>query len=145
MADSELVSELARRAGVSRADAEAVLEALAQVAPEHVHAARSSPAADAEPLGAATTPGGSGEVDTRLHPAGADAATELRRQVMAPYVPGAGEVGALIAAAGQHPLGVEFLLDGDLAAVAITFRTHAFTVEAARRRLRPDERQAGGP
>jgi hypothetical protein len=104
MADPEFVNELARRAGVSRADAEAVLAVLAQFAPEHLHAAESSLAADADISGAATTSGGSGDVE------------------------------ALIAEAAQHPLGLEFLLEGDLAAVAITFRTHVFTVEEARSR-----------
>lgn len=126
MADPELLNELARRAGVSRADVEAVMEALARIAPEHLHAAKPLFAADADcPLG--------------------DAAAEPREPVIAPYVPSADDVEALIATAGQHPLGLEFLLEGDLAAVAITFRTHAFTVDAARQRLRPDERQAGGP
>jgi hypothetical protein len=53
---------------------------------------------------------------------------------------GSDEVASLIAEAGRHPLGLEFLLEGDLAAVAITFRSHVFTVEAARRLLRPDAR-----
>jgi len=46
------------------------------------------------------------------------------------------EVEALITAAQDHPLGTEFLLDGHLEAVAITFDVHAFTVDAARRVLR---------
>jgi hypothetical protein len=46
------------------------------------------------------------------------------------------EVDALIVAAEQHPLGTEFLIDGHLEAVAITFQVHAFTVDAARRVLR---------
>jgi hypothetical protein len=123
MADPELVNELARKAGVSRADAEAVLEALARMAPEPLHAARPSSAADSD------SPGG-------------DATAEPRGQVAAPYVPSAGEVEALIATAEQHPLGLEFLREGDLAAVAIMFGTHAFTVHAARQRLAPGERQA---
>ncbi len=43
---------------------------------------------------------------------------------------------ALIVAATQHPLGTDFLIDGHLEAVAITFQVHAFTVDAARRVLR---------
>ncbi len=41
----------------------------------------------------------------------------------------------LIARAGQHPLGTEFLADGALDAVSAVFRVHAFTVERARERL----------
>lgn len=59
------------------------------------------------------------------------------------YMPADHEVEALIAAALQHPLGTEFLLGGYLGTVAITFRVHAFTVEAARHRLcRPSAEQA---
>jgi hypothetical protein len=57
-----------------------------------------------------------------------------------PYVPGAGEVESLIARAREHPLGLPFLLDGHLGSVATTFRTHAFTVDAARERLKREER-----
>lgn len=46
------------------------------------------------------------------------------------------EIHALISAARDHPLGTEFLTDGHLEAVAITFQVHAFTVDAARRVLR---------
>ncbi len=42
----------------------------------------------------------------------------------------------LIARAGKHPLGLEFLRDGLLGSVAAEFGTHAFTVEAARLHLR---------
>jgi hypothetical protein len=110
MADPELVNELARRAGVSRADAEAVLKALAQTSPEQPHPVKPPRAAVSPFPAAATTPGGADEVE------------------------------ALVAEAGRHALGLEFLLEGDLAAVAIMFRTHVFTVEAARRQLRPDAR-----
>ena len=44
----------------------------------------------------------------------------------------------VIARARRHPLGIEFLLDGHLAAVAISLQAHAFTVEAARARLRSE-------
>lgn len=46
------------------------------------------------------------------------------------------EVEELIGAAREHPLGTEFLVDGHLEAVAVTFQVHAFTVDAARRVLR---------
>lgn len=51
------------------------------------------------------------------------------------YDPPPAEVDALIEAAMRHPLGLEFLLNGHLGSVAIMFRTHAFTVVAARDRL----------
>jgi len=51
------------------------------------------------------------------------------------YQPTPAQVDALIASAKDHPLGLGFLLNGNLDAVAVTFRAHAFTVDAARRRL----------
>ncbi|MGA7613808.1 MAG: hypothetical protein WBX15_01380 [Thermoanaerobaculia bacterium] len=45
----------------------------------------------------------------------------------------------LIARAKKHPLGIEFLASGLLATVAITLGAHAFTVEAARRRIQGDQ------
>lgn len=50
-----------------------------------------------------------------------------------------GVVDRLIARAKKHPLGLEFLASGLLATVAITLGAHAFTVEAARRRIRKEE------
>lgn len=47
----------------------------------------------------------------------------------------------LIARAKKHPLGLEFLLSGFLASVAIGLGAHAFTVEAARRRLKREQEQ----
>ena len=54
------------------------------------------------------------------------------------YDPGQAEIDALILAAEQHPLGVDYLLNGHLGTVAITFGCHAFTVVAARDRLAAD-------
>ncbi len=51
------------------------------------------------------------------------------------YVPSDREVTELIAAAANHPLGIQFLLEGQLCAVATMFGVHAFTVDAARQRL----------
>ena len=51
------------------------------------------------------------------------------------YEPGQNDVEELIRAAGQHPLGVDYLVHGHLGTVAITFGCHAFTVAAARDRL----------
>ena len=51
------------------------------------------------------------------------------------YQPPEAEVADLIRAAGQHPLGLDYLRQGHLGTVAITFGCHAFTVVAARDRL----------
>lgn len=51
------------------------------------------------------------------------------------YEPGRDEIDKLIRAAGQHPLGVDYLIHGHLGTVAITFGCHAFTVAAARDQL----------
>jgi hypothetical protein len=56
-----------------------------------------------------------------------------------PYEPTSAEVEALISAAAQHPLGLEYLRDGSLESVAVMFRAHAFTVVAARDRLARSE------
>jgi hypothetical protein len=109
MAESKLIGDLARRAGVSKADAEAVLEALGALAPER----------GPELLGRSSR-----------GPAPAPAR----------YVFDALDVEALINAARNHPLGIEFLLNGDLSAVAATFQAHAFTVDAAREHLRGQAR-----
>ena len=105
MADPKLIDDLAERAGVSKADAEAVLEALGALAPERVSAL--------------------------LHPS-----PSRPEPAPARYVVNALDVEALIAAARKHPLGLTFLLNGDLSAVAATFQAHAFTVDAAREHLR---------
>ncbi len=108
MVDPTLVDELVLRTGVSRSDAEAILVALGQIAASRIPRA-----------------------------AGPGAAAPLADRWPAPPrdVSDPGEVEALIAAAEQHPLGLEFLLHGDLSAVAITFQVHAFSVDAARRQL----------
>ena len=49
----------------------------------------------------------------------------------------------LIARARKHPLGLEFLASGFLASVAIGLGAHAFTVEAARRRLAREQESKG--
>jgi hypothetical protein len=111
MADPKLVDDLAQRAGVSKADAEAVLEALGALAPERLP----------EPAQPSSAPPRPGPAPAR-------------------YALNALDVEALIAAARKHPLGLEFLLNGDLSAVAATFQAHAFTVDAAREHLRGRER-----
>ena len=109
MADPKLIDDLAQRAGVSTADAEAVLEVLGTFAPDRVS-----------------------ELLRRSSPATAPAPTR--------YVFNALDAEALIEAARKHPLGVDFLLNGDLSAVAATFQAHAFTVDAAREHLRGQAR-----
>lgn len=47
----------------------------------------------------------------------------------------------LIARARKHPRGLEFLLSGLLGSVAIVLGAHAFTVEAARAKLRKAQEQ----
>lgn len=51
------------------------------------------------------------------------------------YQPKPEEVEDLIARAKAHELGLEFLREGAADAVAAVFGVHAFTVDAARRRL----------
>lgn len=48
----------------------------------------------------------------------------------------------LIERAKRHPLGVEFLSKGYIDSVAAGLETHAFTVEAARERLRREGERA---
>jgi hypothetical protein len=55
-----------------------------------------------------------------------------------------GLVDQLIARAKKHPLGIEFLVSGFLASVAIGLGAHAFTVEAARRRLKREQESKDG-
>lgn len=121
MTDPDLAKELARRAGVSHADAEAMLSILAELAPAGVGKNRSVVARAAR------------KVDARAAPTGTESGTVA-------FLPGAGAVDELIAAAERHPLGLEFLLEGELGAVAAMFQTHAFTVDAARDRLKRHRR-----
>jgi hypothetical protein len=58
-----------------------------------------------------------------------------------PYVPSDEEVDRLIDRAKSHPLGVRFLVEGHLGSVATMFGAHAFTVDAARDRLKRQGRQ----
>ena len=52
------------------------------------------------------------------------------------FRPTADEVNDLIARACVHRFGLEFLMNGYLGSVAAEFGVHAFTVEAARERVR---------
>jgi hypothetical protein len=50
------------------------------------------------------------------------------------------QIDSLIEKARNHPRGINFLLEGDLCAVAITFGVTVFAIEAARDNLRkPNE------
>ena len=51
------------------------------------------------------------------------------------YRPSEADIARLIDRARSHPLGLDFLRDGALDAVSMTFRVHAFTVERAREKL----------
>ena len=55
------------------------------------------------------------------------------------FQPTAADVDALIARATAHPLGLDYLTQGELGSVAVSFSTHAFTVIAARERLKDAE------
>ncbi len=111
MTEAEMVRDLARRTGISPTDAQSVLTVLGEIAHEQRRQGKRLPVADL------------------LVPA-----AEPRHRPS--YVPTEKEIGDLIAAAGSHPLGLDFLLNGELSAVATMFRAHAFTVDAARERIR---------
>lgn len=54
------------------------------------------------------------------------------------FVPASSDIDHLIHQAAGHPLGLDYLRQGHLGTVAITFGCHAFTVVAARDRLADD-------
>lgn len=60
------------------------------------------------------------------------------------HVPTDREINDLIAAATGHPLGLEFLLGGELCAVATMFQAHPSTVDAARVRVRAEGASLAG-
>lgn len=120
--ETELISEVARRAHVPEAAARAVLSALSDVLHEGDApgtALRSFAPTPAREDGTAP----------------AEAPVDLQAlKVSAPTDPRV--VDDLISCARSHPLGLEFLLRGYLGSVAVELHAHAFTVEAARERLR---------
>lgn len=118
MADDELIDEIACRARVSRDDAVAMLEVLAEVARKRLIEGKPFQITDLGSAGHDAPPGRAGKEWHHDH------------------TPTHEEVQALITRAQRHPLGMEFLMDGELGSVAITFQTHAFTVDAARALLR---------
>lgn len=117
MTDRDLVAKLAARAGLEPEQVQDVLAALSEVTCEHERAGQPLPLSQ---LGLARCYG--------FRPAGSRA-TSLAEP------PCESAVERLIAEARHHPLGLEFLLEGEPGCVAATFGTHAFTVDAARQRL----------
>lgn len=115
MKDDDLVGKLAARAGLEPVHVRAVLAALTEVSCEHEQAGQPLPMAA---LGLA-----------RCH-----AFRPRASQAASAQACDAG-VEQLIAQARRHPLGVEFLLEGEPGCVAAIFGTHAFAVDAARQRL----------
>ena len=113
MTEAELLRELSQRTGLPESAAELVLRGLRDLVHEGDLEAGEVLAARPEAVAAPPRPPANPE-DPRL-------------------------VEDLIARARRHPLGVEFLLSGLLGSVAIALGVHAFTVEAARRRLRKEE------
>ncbi|MFH2202875.1 MAG: hypothetical protein ABIJ96_07160 [Elusimicrobiota bacterium] len=50
----------------------------------------------------------------------------------AQYRPSPEEVDALIARAKAHPLGLDYLLEGEADSISATFGVHAFVIDSAR-------------
>jgi len=116
VAKDEWVDKVAVRAGVAPAEAKAVIDAMAEMSRGHERPGYPVPIEAVDP--------GPNDAWLLQAPKG-----PLR------YQPTSTEVGRLIEDAHRHPLGIEFLLEGELGSVAVTFGVHAFTVDAARRRL----------
>lgn len=122
MNESELLRELSRKTGLPESAAELILRAEREL----VHDGVLDPAIlTVAQAGAAVTP---------LLGAGPKLPIIAAKDPKDPSL-----VEELIARAKRHPLGLEFLLSGLLASVAIALGAHAFTVEAARARLRREQ------
>lgn len=117
MTESDLVHELAVRAHVAPDQVRAVLDALAELTCEQERAGQPVPLAALGWMRSYDFPPAAGPASPP-EPQTCEAAVER-----------------LIAAARRHPLGLEFLLEGEPGCVAATFGTHAFTVDAVRQRL----------
>ncbi|MGZ5431878.1 MAG: hypothetical protein ACXW5U_26275 [Thermoanaerobaculia bacterium] len=115
---SEVLRELSLKTGLPESAAEAVLDGLRELIRD-------------------------GQVDERMLVA-ADDATGADAAIGAPIANPEDPrvVDEVIARARKHPLGLEFLVSGFLASVAIALGAHAFTVEAARARLRKEQAAA---
>lgn len=115
MNDSDVIRELSQKTGLPESAMEAVLKGLREM----VH---------------------DGAVDANILVAGGELPVCVPRPVSLPADPrDPNLIEDLIARARKHPLGLEFLLSGFLASVAIALGAHAFTVEAARARLRKEQ------
>lgn len=118
MPKDEWIDKLAGRAGVAPAEAKAVLDALSEMDRRRERSGRPLPIEAVDP--------------------GSNDGWQLPAKEPLRYQPTSAEVGRLIEDAQRHPLGIEFLIEGELGSVAATFGVHAFTVDAARRRLGAD-------
>ncbi len=116
MPKDEWIDKLAARAGVAPTEAQAVLDALSEMNRRRERSGRPLPIEAVDP-----GPSDGWRLSAPKEPLS--------------YQPTSAEVGRLIEDARRHPLGIEFLIEGELGAVAVTFGVHAFTVDAARRRL----------
>jgi hypothetical protein len=115
MNESDVVRELSLKTGLPKSATEAVLKGLREM----IH---------------------DGVIDATILVAGGESPVFLPRPVPRAADPrDPGLIDDLIARARKHPLGLEFLLSGFLASVAIGLGAHAFTVEAARARLRKEQ------
>jgi hypothetical protein len=114
MNESDVIRELSRKTGLPESATEAVLKGLREMMHD-------------------------GAVDANILVAGGELPVCVPRPVVLPADPrDPSLIDDLIARARKHPLGLEFLLSGFLASVAIALGAHAFTVEAARARLRKE-------
>lgn len=136
MSAAEFVGELARRAGVSRTDAAALLKVLGEISGAYPQTGRSVPLSEFALPGSDAPSGTAPAAEAGRTPAGQDGSAAAPSCVAMTYVPSTRDIEELVAAAERHPLGIEFLLGGELGAVAITFGAHAFAVDAARQQLR---------
>ena len=136
MSATEFVGELARRAGVSRSDAAALLKVLGEISGVQPESGKPVLRHEFALPGVDTPTGTTSTAEAGRTPAGHDGLPRVPGFVPMTYVPSTREIKELVAAAERHPLGIEFLLGGELGAVAITFGAHAFAVDAARQQLR---------
>ena len=109
MNHASLVNDAAARSGLGNETVEKVVAALADV----VHQAHATPDELLHALLGADEPFHAHPIDPRDPAVVAD----------------------LVEKAKAHPLGLDYLKNGHLGSVAVTFETHAFTVLAARERL----------
>ena len=119
MNESEVLQEISRRTGLPESAAELILGSLRELVREGAVDGRALLGA-ADPEGAPPLP------------------PDVPKMPEATYDDPT-VVEEVIARARKHPLGLEFLLSGLLASVAIALGAHAFTVEAARARLRREK------